>query len=246
MEIDRKFDKPVFETRPLYLQIFDRLLGYIADGTWKSGSMVPNEIELARSFGVSVGTMRKALQALSDRGLLTRRQGRGTYVAQTAVDAPPLDNLRTRRMDPLQWQSSSVSLSTGEADAEEEVQLALTPSAAVFRLRRSWRDAATGTLLLEDCRYAAKRFPGLDADAEAHRLPLASLARRYNILPTPSLEQIELRQADARIAKQLGCETGTALLKLTRTVLCFDGIPIEFRIAHCMLGEGALYTNHIK
>ena len=50
-----------FSTRPLYLQLRDALAERIATRQWQPGTCIPNEHELAREFGVSTGTMRKAL-----------------------------------------------------------------------------------------------------------------------------------------------------------------------------------------
>jgi GntR family transcriptional regulator len=71
-------DRPV--KRALYLQLRDLLAERIARGTWKAGSHIPNEIELAREVGVSSGTVRKALEVMEAQRLITRRQGRGTHV----------------------------------------------------------------------------------------------------------------------------------------------------------------------
>ena len=75
-----------FSTRPLYLQLRDALAERIATGQWKPSKIIPNENDLAREFGVSVGTMRKALDLLEDEHLITRRQGRGTFVNDPAAD----------------------------------------------------------------------------------------------------------------------------------------------------------------
>jgi GntR family transcriptional regulator len=64
----------------MYLQIRDALVKRIVSGAWKPGQAVPNEIDPAREFGVSPGTMRKALDRAESERLLTRRQGRGTFV----------------------------------------------------------------------------------------------------------------------------------------------------------------------
>src|SRR4051812_41587123 len=50
-----------FSTRPLYLQLRDALAERVAGGEWRPGAAIPNEGDLAREFGVSAGTMRKAL-----------------------------------------------------------------------------------------------------------------------------------------------------------------------------------------
>ena len=66
--------------RPLYLQVRDAVAERIATGTWKIGIAIPNEGDLAREFGVSVGTVRKSLGLLEEQHILTRQQGRGTFV----------------------------------------------------------------------------------------------------------------------------------------------------------------------
>ena len=50
-------------------------------GEWRQGEVIPSETELAGSFGVSQGTVRKAVDELAAENLLLRRQGKGTYVA---------------------------------------------------------------------------------------------------------------------------------------------------------------------
>ena len=73
---------------PLYEQVQAQILGRIKDGEWSVGQIMPNEGDLAREFQVSSGTIRKALEVLEDLGILTRRQGRGTFVRRTEVAAP--------------------------------------------------------------------------------------------------------------------------------------------------------------
>ena len=58
----------------------DAVAERIAAGTWKTGVAIPNEGDLAREFAVSVGTVRKALGLLEEQHILTRQQGRGTFV----------------------------------------------------------------------------------------------------------------------------------------------------------------------
>ena len=69
-----------FSTRPLYLQVKDTLIERILAGAWKPGAAIPNEIELSRELGISVGTVRKALDEMEGDRLISRRQGRGTFV----------------------------------------------------------------------------------------------------------------------------------------------------------------------
>ena len=66
---------------PLYRQIKALLVKSLNSGEWKPGELIPSEQELASRFGVSQGTVRKAIDEMAMENLLTRRQGRGTFVA---------------------------------------------------------------------------------------------------------------------------------------------------------------------
>ncbi len=63
---------------PLYFQIQQLLRARILSKEWADGRALPNETDLARSYGVSVGTMRKALDLLAQSKVIVRRQGLGT------------------------------------------------------------------------------------------------------------------------------------------------------------------------
>ena len=69
-----------FSIEPLYVQVRNLLAQRLASGVWPPGSMLPNEMELARELGVSSGTVRKALDSLESDRLVLRRQGRGTII----------------------------------------------------------------------------------------------------------------------------------------------------------------------
>src|SRR5664279_3264220 len=67
--------------RPLYLQIKALLEKSLEAREWRPGEAIPSEIDLATRFGVSQGTVRKAIDALALDNLVVRRQGKGTFVA---------------------------------------------------------------------------------------------------------------------------------------------------------------------
>ena len=71
-------------TLPIYIQITELLSREIAAGVWPDGTRLPTEAELARQLNVAVGTLRKSLAILEQRGLLERIQGSGTYVRRKA------------------------------------------------------------------------------------------------------------------------------------------------------------------
>ena len=93
-----------FSTRPLYLQVKDMLIERILAGTWQPGAAIPNEIELSRKLGISVGTVRKALDEMEGERLISRRQGRGTFVIDQTSDecAIRFSNIRDPDEHPYQ------------------------------------------------------------------------------------------------------------------------------------------------
>ena len=70
---------------PLYLQVQKIILNKIQSGEWPLHSKVTDEITLAEQLGVSRGTLRKSLNSLIKQGLLTKVQGKGTFVTSNII-----------------------------------------------------------------------------------------------------------------------------------------------------------------
>lgn len=75
------------ERLPLYQRLRDHLAARIAARDWLPGDLIPSEGELAALHGISVGTVRKAIDRLVNDGLLDRQQGRGTYVRRARFNS---------------------------------------------------------------------------------------------------------------------------------------------------------------
>jgi DNA-binding GntR family transcriptional regulator len=71
--------------KPLYQRLADQLDARIKSGWVRVGQQLPAESDLARAYDVSGGTMRKALDTLEERGVVSRIQGQGTFVLDPAV-----------------------------------------------------------------------------------------------------------------------------------------------------------------
>ncbi|GIM88294.1 FadR/GntR family transcriptional regulator [Paractinoplanes toevensis] len=68
---------------PLVMQVAEQFRGLVESGAWAVGEKIPGEVQLAGQLGVSRGTVREALRALSLTGILEPRVGDGTYVRAT-------------------------------------------------------------------------------------------------------------------------------------------------------------------
>ena len=234
---DRMMSPGRFSNRPLYLQLRDALAGRIAGGEWKPGSAIPNESDLAREFGVSAGTMRKALDLMEGERLLTRRQGRGTFVNDQASDefAARFNNLRAPDGSRVCDEVEAASITEGKATEPERDRLQLGADDAVFRIHRI-RHHKGQVYLVEDASLPAALFPGLaQRSSVADRIIV--LAQEYGLLLGKAAERVSLGQASATVAQTLGIAAGSPLMVLDRVVKTLDGRPIEWRMAYCHLVE---------
>ena len=67
---------------PLYLKIYQSLKQDIENGVYKPGDKIMTEAEMAKEYGVSLITVRKAVGSLMEKGLVVRKQGKGTFVTK--------------------------------------------------------------------------------------------------------------------------------------------------------------------
>lgn len=86
-------DPPNSTSLPLHQQLCERLIRDIASGRLIDGQRLLPEREQAAQLGVAVGTLRKALAELVDKGLLERIQGSGNYVRTAGMPAALLDSV---------------------------------------------------------------------------------------------------------------------------------------------------------
>ena len=123
--------------KPLYTQVRDILADRILDGEWSNGRSLPNEARLAAEFGVSIGTVRRAVENLEDLGVVERRQGRGTYVTLTADHSSAntrLLRLRSVSGKPIELMKTLVSVTVRDIDPITERRLLLLPKSSVFQI----------------------------------------------------------------------------------------------------------------
>ena len=73
-------------SNPLYKEVKNRLMRGLVAGEWKPGQALPSEWRLAGRYGVSVGTVRRAVDELVAEKIVRRRQGSGTYVTTHTED----------------------------------------------------------------------------------------------------------------------------------------------------------------
>lgn len=76
------FDPEATGPEYVYVRVADHLAARIAAGEWPPDSMLPGERALAEEYGVALGTIRRAIDELRDRGLVTTLPAKGTFVVR--------------------------------------------------------------------------------------------------------------------------------------------------------------------
>ena len=226
-----------FATQPLYLQVRDALAQQIAHNTWTAGNAIPNETDLAREWGVSPGTMRKALDLLEGEGLVSRRQGRGTFVNDPAASkmAVRYSRICIRTGERIVGDIKIVEVAEGAATDVERTRLRLQEGDRVCRIDRT-RSYEGKAYLNEHATLPYTLFPGL-AGTERHSLGIVALARAYGVLLGEAVEHVSLGVASRSSAEALQVVEGAAVLVLDRLIMARDGRPAEWRTAQCSMAD---------
>jgi GntR family transcriptional regulator len=226
-----------FSNRPLYLQLRDALAERIAAGEWKPGAVIPNEGDLARESGVSPGTMRKALDLLEAERLVTRRQGRGTFVNDQSSEelAVRYNNIRSRDGARIADQVQLLDVAEAAPNDRECMRLRLRAHEKVQRIRRL-RFAGGAPYMLEDVAMPAAMFPDLSQHKHlSHRIVV--LAQQFGILLGSGHERVTIANAAPDVATALQVPAESPVLVLDRLVLTLDGRPAEWRLGRCLVSD---------
>ena len=121
---------------PLYRVVKRSLLQAIESGSCPPGGTLPSETEIAGAMGVSIGTLRRAVDELAAEHILVRRQGRGTFVATHTTDRFLFQFFHVEREDGLREAPlvELISFERSHADDEPARALQLRPGEAVIQI----------------------------------------------------------------------------------------------------------------
>ena len=221
--------------RPLYQQIRDLILRSLQQGEWKPAEVIPSEMELAARFGVSQGTVRKAIYELAAGHLLVRRQGRGTFVATHAEQQVQYRFLRLMpdvdQADAEQpAQREIVECKRARATADVARALALKTGESIIQARRVLSFGGIPTIV-EDLWLPGEPFRGLTA----HRLSAypgslyAFFESEFGVRMVRADEKIRAVLPDVQQAALLQIPVSTPLLSVERIAFTYGDRPMELR-----------------
>ncbi|NIM93268.1 MAG: UTRA domain-containing protein [Anaerolineales bacterium] len=226
---DQKREDKSTEGIPLYMQIAEGILNRISSGELKPGDRLPTERDLSRELEVNRQTIRRALRALEAQGMIIRRQGAGTFIAEPHF-ARRIGTLSPTLHGELQpGYKTSVKLvlfERGPAKAPIAADLHIPKLSPVYLIHRL-RLIDDEPIMLEQLTLPARLFPNL----ERFDFTTSSL---YHVLAiefgtTLSHAQISLKPviAGGTVAGLLGIGLGDPLILEHRVSFDTDGNPVE-------------------
>ena len=213
---------------PLYSLVASRAEALIASGTWREGERLPPERQLCRDFDVSRSTLRQALGELEARGLISRHQGRGTFVTRPRLQLPIASAFsisEAMRQNGLSIETRVVGVHVLEASRQLAADLACLPGDPLVLIERL-RSGNGEPMVLDTAHLREADFPRLvKADLE-HRSLYEILRTDYGRIVAEAHETIEPVILTPRECGLLTVPLHTPALLTRRTTLDDHGLVV--------------------
>ncbi|MEE6715310.1 GntR family transcriptional regulator [Schleiferilactobacillus harbinensis] len=215
---------------PVYIQIHNQLKRDVEAGKWKVGDRIPAERELALQFDVSRMTLRQAIQTLVDEGILERRVGSGTYVAnqkvqEAASGVTSFTDIMKRQGKKPSSKTISYHFATPSLSEIEKLHLA-GDAPEVLRMERI-RYADGVPISFEVASIPADIVQGL-TKAEVTDSFYHALETKGGYELGGAQQTVSAETASERISEYLDIKRGEAILKMRQITFLQDGRPFEY------------------
>ncbi len=228
--------KPSLElrsARPLYKQIERDILQCLAEGEWKPGDQLPTEAELATRFGVAIFTVRAGIGELVDAGILTRRQGKGTFVARHERTRQVLTKIfdhENRQIVPTKQKVTFFRTQVPDERTRTLLNLDQRQKSHVYHWEVVVEVGGSG-VCVRRMTVPSGLFSGLTGRIlRANRHNLYSLYQDLCGVNIIRLEDcVYATKADPYTAGVLGVKRGNPLLKIERIAFTYNAVPVEIR-----------------
>ncbi|GEK29478.1 GntR family transcriptional regulator [Furfurilactobacillus siliginis] len=214
---------------PIYIQIHNRLRKTVEDGQWQIGDKIPSERELAVQFGVSRMTLRQAVQTLVEEGLLERRVGAGTYVANRKVQermsgVTSFTELMEQAGKVPSSRTVSYHITTPSLSESEKLQL--TSDEQVLRMERI-RFGNDEPICFEVATVPERlirKFSKEDVTNSLYRV----LEDEAGLKVGHAQQTVSAMTASERVSEYLNIKRNDPLLRLRQLSFLDDGTPFEY------------------
>ncbi|MCJ8537177.1 GntR family transcriptional regulator [Enterobacter cloacae] len=218
------------DNMPLYLKFAETVKNAVRSGVLEHGNILPGERDLSQLTGVSRITVRKAMQALEEEGVVTRARGYGTqinnifeYSLKEARGFSQQVVLRGKKPNTL-WVNKRV------VKCPEEVasQLSVPPDSEVFLLKRI-RYVDDDAVSIEESWVPVE----LIHDPDAIGISLYDYFRSQNIFPQRTRSRVSARMPDSEFQAHISMDDKIPVLVIKQVALDQQYRPIEYSISYC-------------
>ena len=215
---------------PLYYQLVNIIKRNITAGTLKPGDVLPSESEMCKSFDISRSTVRQAVSMLEDEGLVVRKQGRGTFVAEPKVRRKTeMVYSFTSEISSMGMTPSSTLIEFEVIDPTPDIVKVLELSGAdskVYRFVRI-RHVDGEPLILETSFYPQYIYPKLTKELlQTHSF--YSLLYEVGIIPANAVDSYEAVLMSRKEAEMLNSKPGSCGFFVQRRTFTESGMVYEF------------------
>jgi GntR family transcriptional regulator len=218
-----------------YEEVKQKITEDLVRGRYPMGQALPAEKDLSKELDVSIGTLRKAVDELVAEGIVVRRQGRGTYVAEHDlkrllyyffhVVKHDVDKKANPRVE-------LVSLNTAVATKEEASKLNIKEGAPVWRLVNCLY-LEEHCVMIDQITLDKKRFKNLNRSEFINREgSIYQLYQmKYGQTVVRSSERLRASLVSKQHAEWLDIKANSPVLVIRRVALGIQDDPIEWRIS---------------
>jgi GntR family transcriptional regulator len=202
---------------PKYLSLYQAIAEAVESGEFAPGAQLPPEDRLARTLGLSIGTVRKAMQTLTEDGVLTRRQGAGTFVTDPSLEMHDVWHFCFLGDDGTTFLPLSARAKRIERIQKDGPWRTFMPDAKSFIMIQRVIDVGGEFLLSSDFYLDGDRFSGLLKlpKAEFNRVVLRNVLSDHFGVRTQRAPQLlrcaSLSTSDARLIKAAPGSAGMIL-----------------------------------
>lgn len=217
---------------PLHAQAEALLRKLIEEPEFRNGAFLPNEVDLAKKLGISRNTIRQALNKLVFEGLLVRKKGIGTTVADKSVSSKVTNWMSfTQEMEAkgLVPETFKIDVSWVRPIADVMHVFGVPAEKEVLKLVRL--RGLKDNPFVYFVSYFHPRI-GLSGEENFSRPLYDILEQDYSIIAKMSKEEIRACAADDFIAGQLSIPRGFPILVRKRVVFDPGGRPIEYNVGY--------------
>lgn len=221
---------------PLYYQLYSILLNQIREGHLKTGDMLPTELSLVETYGVSRATVRQAIMDLVRNGYVVREKSKGTFVKDHSKNVGYKEKIKG--FSALSRENGAIPLSSKVLEqavivppvfVREALKLEENEKAFYLKRVRSIRDEPN--TFVEDW-LPYRICEGIEKENFSEVSLYDVLEQKYGVIPHHAIRTFECRYPDTEEKiKELKIHKNTPLLGCTSYVYDINNNPVEFYIS---------------